>query len=812
VSAVLAAVSDRRPQSAPEDPWSRLDAEFLSTAGWDPVTETLAPQPDHPLLGFRSCRVQGCHSEAGPADGFCVTCRKAYQLSGMSVEEFATTGPVRKLRRGEVICAVRGCPRPCRNNSITLCQVHDNHRKRLDLSAAQFVNHPAAQPLPGFGVCRVPVCDRQARYLRGLCGTHYALWWDQDRKGLTTDFDAWCRSASAIASGHAVIMRGLSPTVQAEILFGLQERCRRGVITYLYQLRIVTRRLRAAGAVTITDVDATQLPCHLRRLAVELQDAIARGATPAEEQRKDIWDMSVFGHGRKRLAFTVIPQPWLRDAAKQWVLEEMPLRRGPNVVAVLRDHVNSIGQLGDSMRLHRSDEGMRPAELGRSDIVAFLNRLKHQESSGDISAHQRRKVAQHAALVLRECRAIGLTRPNRSLAGLNQEFTFRRNDLPPVPKEDGPGRALPDPVLAALIGALDQLEAAAGRATRVAVRVLIDTGRRPAEICKLPWDCLDQDRDGKYALIYTDFKNNRVGRRLAISDATAAAIIEHQKHVRQRFPDTPLADLALLPRTKLNPDGTQPLSDDTLAAAHRRWVNDLAPLRRTDGTEFDKSAVFLYAYRHSYAQRHADAGTPVDVLRELMGHRSIATTQGYYSITATRTRKAVDSLAAIQFNARGDHVWSQARVLLESEHQRLAVGQIAVPFGTCTEPSNVQAGGGACPFRFRCLGCGHFRSDPSYLPELRDYLDTLLRDRERILAATELDDWARAEAMPSDTEIARLRHLIRRVEHDLDALDENERRQITEAVQIVRRTRQTVHLGLPSTRSPALDQELKDQT
>ncbi|HWX98763.1 MAG TPA: hypothetical protein VNY55_02485, partial [Mycobacterium sp.] len=60
-----------------------------------------------------------------------MTCRKAYQLSGMPVEEFATAGPVRKLRRGEVICAVGDCPRPCRNNSITLCQAHDDHRKRL---------------------------------------------------------------------------------------------------------------------------------------------------------------------------------------------------------------------------------------------------------------------------------------------------------------------------------------------------------------------------------------------------------------------------------------------------------------------------------------------------------------------------------------------------------------------------------------------------------------------------------------------------------------------------------------------------------
>src|SRR6185312_7147204 len=95
--------------------------------------------------------------------------------------------------------------------------------------------------------------------------------------------------------------------------------------------------------------------------------------------------------------------------------------------------------------------------------------------------------------------------------------------------------------------------------------------------------------------------------------------------------------------------------------------------------------------------------------------------------------------------------------------------------------------------------------------ELRDYLDTLLRDRERIRAATDLADWARTEAMPSEAEITRLRQLIRRVEHDLDALDDNDRQQIEEAVRVVRRTRQTVHLGPPTTRSPALDLNLEGQ-
>jgi hypothetical protein len=61
-------------------------------------------------------------------------------------------------------------------------------------------------------------------------------------------------------------------------------------------------------------------------------------------------------------------------------------------------------------------------------------------------------------------------------------------------------------------------------------------------------------------------------------------------------------------------------------------------------------------------------------------------------------------------------VWRDAQALLDHEHARHALGQVSVPDGTCREPSNVQAGGGACPFRFRCVGCDHFRTDASHLP------------------------------------------------------------------------------------------------
>jgi integrase len=446
--------------------------------------------------------------------------------------------------------------------------------------------------------------------------------------------------------------------------------------------------------------------------------------------------------------------------------------------------------------------------LGRVDIVAFLNRLKYRESTGQISLRGRNTTCRHVALILRECRALGLARPGQPMARLPDDFGLRRDDAPRPVRDGEPGRALPVCVLNQLISALPSLERAAGTTIRAAVEVLMDTGRRPTEICKIVWDCLHQDADGKYALVYTDFKNNRAGRRLPITDATATLIIAQQQHVRSRFPDTPTANLVLFPRATRNRDGTRPITDVLLGSTHRKWVAALPPLVLQDGREFDKAGAFLYAYRHSFAQRHADAGTPVDVLRDLMGHRSMSTTQGYYSITTKRVRTAVDQLATFQFDRNGTRVWRHARSLLESEHQRLAVGQIAVPFGVCTEPSNVKAGGQACPFRFRCMGCGHFRSDPSYLPELRDYLDTLLKSQERIRAATELDDWARAEAMPSDEEIRRIRQLIRRIEDDLTRLDEPDQRRIQHAVEVVRATRQTVHLGMPAIQPPATEPEI----
>ncbi|MFE9637336.1 hypothetical protein [Streptomyces sp. NPDC006463] len=81
---------------------------------------------------------------------------------------------------------------------------------------------------------------------------------------------------------------------------------------------------------------------------------------------------------------------------------------------------------------------------------------------------------------------------------------------------------------------------------RVAVELMMDTGRRPEEICKLAFQ-LNRDRQGKPVLVYNNWKEQRLRRELPIHEPTARLIREQQERVRLLYSDRPPSKLALLP-------------------------------------------------------------------------------------------------------------------------------------------------------------------------------------------------------------------------------------------------------------------------
>jgi integrase len=777
---------------------------FLAEAGWDADLLVLRPPAAHPLLGRPVCRAPGCGTTAPVSTRICQSCQYRLTEAGLGPEQVSSLTPRPYPVRGPGGCAVRGCGREQVSAPAALCRAHHDHREELGVSIARFLAHPSVRPLPACGSCAVAACPRQRRHPDGMyCDAHQMRLRAARRAGPGFDERHWRATSNAIGTGGQVSLRGLPLLVITEVLAGLQRRCLVDAVkTKEAELRAVCDDLRRQQVASIAGyrIDPGQSLAFkglTRSLAAHSRRALAG---PETEIRGDVWDLSLFGH-RGRLDFTGISQRWLRETAKRWAADDLPKRRiNPGRITsgglALRHHAGCLARLSQSLRM-RPDRGEHPAALGRADMEAFLQRLAWQHSAGQISGDARIRACREVKHVLTQARLMGLTRPGGPAAGLGEDFAIHLGDIPARPAPGERGKDLPAEILRQLCQQLHLLPSAE---IRTAVELAIDTGRRPEEIATLAWDCLARDADGAPVLVYDNHKAGREKRRLPITDATAKVLLAQQQRVRTRYPATPVAELKLLPADRRNPRGAKALTAFTLSFAHRAWVARLPALTTSDGTEFDKRRVILYAYRHTYAQRHADAGVPIDVLRELMDHRKLDTTRGYYSVGGARRREAVDRVAAMQFDRHGNRIWRTAQALLDSEHVRRRVGEVAVPFGVCAEPSNVKAGGKACPYRFRCAGCDHFRTDVSYLPDLRAYLDDLLRNRERVLAAAGLDDWARTEALPSEEEITRIRHLISKITGDLDNLPPAERASIDDAAAAVRRHRATM-LGMPRVRA-----------
>ena len=787
-----------------------IDPAFLAEAGWDPVGLVLSPPPEHPLLGRPVCRAQGCLTTACDQSGICACCRRRLTKYGLDEDQIALLPARARQRsgRGPDTCVVDGCAREWVSSRSALCRSHLDLAQALRVGTEDFLAHPLAAPLDACAGCAVVACTRQRRHHDGVyCHAHQQRLHEARRRDPNLDEQHWRLIEAAVGRGGEVSLRGLPPLVIGEVLVGLQQRCRvNAVKTGDAVLRALCDDLRRQQLTSLGEyVVAASRGLEFHGLANCLAGHAGRAlATPETEVAKNEWDLVVFGHSGT-LSFTGLSQEWLREAAKRWAADDLPKRRirpGRRTSAGLsvRHHVGALVRLSEALRM-RGDRGEHPATLGRADMEAFLHRLAYLETTGQITGDARIRACREVRAVLTRIRAMGLTRPGATAARLGEDFAIHLGDIPLEPEPAEPHRDLPPEIMRQLCAHLDAL---VSPQMRTAVELAIDTGRRPEEICDLDFDCLARDADGLPVLVYDNHKANRPGRRLPISEHTAALVTTQQHRVQARYPHTPLGELKLLPTDRRNPDGCRAITGFSLSFHHRAWVSRMPVLRTTDGIEFDKRKIVLYAYRHTYAQRHADAGVPIDVLRELMSHRKLDTTKQYYRIGEQRRREAVDRVAAMAFDRHGNRIWRQAQTLLDSEHVRRAIGQVAVPFGVCAEPSNVKAGGQACPFRFRCAGCDHFRTDVSYLPDLQAYLDDLLRTRERILATTEIDQWARAEAIPSDEEIRRIRRLITRIRTGLDELTPEQREHIEQAITVVRRHR-SVMLGMPQVRQALPD-------
>lgn len=765
---------------------------------------------ESPMSVVAACSVARCRTLV--KGGLCVQCRRAFQTSELPIDEFVGSYEPRKHRvfnkyQGEC-CIVEVGGTRCHRVSYYrgLCSYHrrawsEAKNDAPGLTLAAWVDGPGLR-LPPAGAeprCHVLGCERGVTGKKVLCHLHQGRY---RQAGVSVSEVEFARCQTPYLATNQFSLGPLSELLRWELLYAMQARDRRGGRLDPVPVRQIVRRFLDGGVSTIVDhervgalstqASSLNLKAHLIEFARTVRDAHDE-VMSVDLSAGTTWDLVSMGlmqdpavHGgnrrnRSNVDFGVITQPWLRELTRVWAKEQTDPR-------LIRDAVRFIGYASAALN-DRHDGGNDPRSLGGLDADAVVEayRSRRNKSGALLGAKHRRRELSTFFEVIGYARSHDLAHELPGSFRLERSHVIASDEI----RDEEVGKAIPDYVCAQLDASIDLIgrnfvygsysEEIRHEMFRAAYIILRDTGRRPSEVCTLSVDCV-KNSDGEATLLWDNHKAGRMGRGLPIVQSTVKAI-ERWATLRRTITVPSVSDSFLFPAKRAR--GKHPhMGTQALSSAVRFWADSLPRLDSNipDGEgnplPFDRSAIFPYAFRHTYAQRHADAGVPVDVLRDLMDHKDINTTTGYYVVTAERKRTAVEKLAplAIDRSGRSAPIGSDATYQAKS---------VAVPFGNCIEPSNVKAGGQACPTRFQCAGCGFYRPDPSFLPAIEEQINALKTDRETAMA------FESAEFVITNltAQIDAYTEILQTLQRGVELVDDAEREAINEASRIMRRAR-----------------------
>ncbi|WP_331733606.1 site-specific integrase (plasmid) [Embleya sp. NBC_00888] len=785
----------------------QLDSDWRP-GEWSYTDMLFVGDPGNSMTRLNACSIVSCGKPTTAAT-WCTTCEREQRKSGLSADEFAATFRASERLRSYEMCKIQDCPRT--TQAVGLCNTHYMrwfrervHQPQLDLS----VWIPAQRPCPPFGECPVLGCSKERQSSLGLCNAHYRRWKTERRRRESEgrsdacgpdDLAVWLRGEVPLLDMARFSLGPLSDVGRLEMLFVLQARDALGQTIPPKDVKACVKRLTGLESIAFA---GTQFPDYakmrdigcasiLRQVQWHLSVALDnfRGIDPT---RKLVWDLRVIGQripslrtvtDRPRhasfLDFSEIRQPWLRDLVMHYGRVASPTS------ARLHDAHRAAVITSEALDLVPGG-GLDPRALGYSDVSAVVDGFKRAKGHNGKPYRPR----QQQGLLNSFFQLLEFGRLDGVLGELSPRFSRHKGHSIKAleDNEDEIGKSLPDTVIRQLDEHVHLLgDVPYGTMPAEAVKVMFetayvvlrDTGRRPLELSGLALDCLEFD-EGEYQLIWDNHKGRRLRRRLPIPSETADAIKAWLK-VRATLEITETSAEFLFPGKTAR---TKHMTTGDLWRTLRTWADGIPVLDSDElGPDanfvpFDRSKIYPYAFRHTFCQRYADAGVPLHVLQDLMDHRSPKTTGAYYRVGNRMKRAAMNTLRQLTTDRHGD-----PKPIASATSY--AIGSVAVQYGNCIEPSNVKAGGHACPIRYQCSGCPSFRPDPSHLPAIQDHLRTLKANRELAMAMGAADYTITGMA----GEIADYQSVIVKMRAKLERMTDEERAEVEEASRILRKLR-----------------------
>jgi integrase len=642
-----------------------------------------------PVFGGSACLVTDCVRTAR-SRGLCQGHHLRWAAAGRpDLATFAvSTDPRWHRQQPNASCRVEGCGYGVARGGM--CQLHYqkwDRSGRPDLD--NWLPDPPRikQPAPGAD-CALPGCSLWPQAAGPFCHAHAATWRANGRPSVQ-EFLVRFHEVT-LTEDQIIRLDRLGGQLKLEVQYALQRRAdQRTTKTPPAVVMQVVRLLATTGAASLLQAceaewaaamphsNARALLLFARRQVADLAEA---GGWEAEFDR-DVWQMRRLGFdGNQTLAFTAIPQPWLRLLVKRWLRWRLSTGVGLEVARRGLRALTRLAAFLDRAGVDALADLDRPVlERFLADLHAELaGRQRHGDQIGQINSFLTAVRTHHWDDTL----------PAAALV-FSDDYPQRTERLP---------RALAEHVMAQ-VEHPDTLARFPDPAHRLVTLILIRTGLRVSDALGLDRDCVVTDPDGGAYLRYLNHKMNRQAL-VPIDDELHTLITVHAA----RAAGTSL----LFPRPTKNPDGRAPISSSTYRLVLYRWL-EACDVRDEHGRPVHLTP---HQWRHTLGTRLINRDVPQEVVRRILDHDSPQMTGHYARLHETTIRRHWEAARTVDATGRHVHLDPDGP-LAEAAWARhhLDKASQALPNGACALP--VQ---NTCPHANACLTCPMFLTSAEFLP------------------------------------------------------------------------------------------------
>jgi integrase/DNA-directed RNA polymerase subunit RPC12/RpoP len=238
--------------------------------------------------------------------------------------------------------------------------------------------------------------------------------------------------------------------------------------------------------------------------------------SPQEMKSLDYWDLRVLGKkpaakGSYGVNFQVISPDWLKQEIKDFIWSKIAISSTPTIIHYV-GRLKSISSFAQINNIY-----LKPANINRSFVINLIN---YQIASGITS-----KTASQYLAVWKDF--LEFSQKNGVIPQSHGKLIFD-DDYPKRKKSQV--KDIPDYVLKQLKSKIEIL----AKPIALIVEILLETGMRIDEVCTLNFNCLQQDSEGDWWLIFYRSKVKKESR-LVITKELASKILEQQKFLAKIF-------------------------------------------------------------------------------------------------------------------------------------------------------------------------------------------------------------------------------------------------------------------------------------